>query len=262
VTRLRLVALASLALFAGCGDDDDADTSSEPERKPVAFSYTENGGPEEWASLSPDYATCETGREQSPVDLAEATSGALPPLEVNYVAGPAEIENNGHTVEVIFEEGASSVVVDGKEYFLIQAHYHLPSEHRLGRVQEPLELHFVHGSADEELLVLGVFASVGDPSGSWEKVAGALPAEEGEPVPLGEVDPADLLPANAATGPRWSYDGSLTTPPCSEGVKWNVIRPRITMSPEQLRGFRAGYEGNNRPPQPLNERELVLGRPN
>lgn len=255
------VLLASLALFAaGCGDDGgDDDTASAPEPQPVAWSYEKNGGVEGWAELSEDYAACEEGMEQSPVNLAEAEPGPLPSLDFDYNAGPAEVENTGHTAEVDYEKGASSVSVGGTKYFLIQSHFHLPSEHEIDSVQDPIEMHFVHSTVDAELLVVGAFVKVGEPNSAWDPIAAALPAKEGETVELDEVSPLDLLPQDVGQGPRWHYDGSLTAPPCSEGVDWNVLKTRITMSPQQILEFKSVSEGNRRPVQPLNEREVVYG---
>jgi len=261
----RLASLAaSLALVAGgCGDDDDGagDGASQPEWKPPAWSYSENGGAEKWASLSERYAACETGMEQSPIDLAHARKAPLPPLKLDYKAGPAEIENNGHTVEVIYELGTNSVTVEGTEYDLVQSHYHLPSEHEIAFVQEPIEMHFVHVSEDREFLVLGAFVRAGETNSAWDPVAADLPGKEGGTHELEQVSPLDLLPEDAATGWRWSYSGSLTTPPCTEGVAWNILRTRIEMSPSQIAEFKDVFEGNRRPVQPRHGRGIVLGRP-
>ena len=249
-----------LALLAGCGGDDDgSNDASTAATDPPEFSYTENGGPDKWGSLSPDYKTCDTGTSQSPVNLGKATRGALPPLEFHYEPGPAEIVNNGHSVEVEFEEESSSVTLEDVEYALVQAHYHLPSEHQLGRIQEPIEFHLVHQSHAGELLVVGVLVRAGAPSEPWGAIASVLPPEEGESAELPRVDPSRLLPADAGEGPRWSYDGSLTTPPCTEDVQWNVLQTRLEMSPRQIQKFKAIYSANNRPLQPRNGREIVVG---
>jgi carbonic anhydrase len=253
VTRLLLALACSLALLAGCGDEERASVSEPPE-----WSYTENGGPEKWASLSDEYDACDTGREQSPIDLKGAEKSDLPPLELDYRAGPALVENNGHTVEVVPEHGGW-LTLDGIRYKLLQFHFHSPSEHTVRGRERPLELHFVHSDRDENLLVLGLLVKPGDPSGAWDAIAGALPAEEGGEAELEHVDVGELLPERAGTATRWSYPGSLTTPGCSEGVKWQVFEAPLELSPQQILEFQAAYDHNRRPVQPRGGRELLRG---
>ena len=263
--RLPLIAsiLASALLAAGavgCGSDDETtDGASTTAAKPAPFGYGADDGPADWAALDPAYAECAEGTEQSPIDLAEARPSDLPPLEVSYRPSELEIENNGHSLEALPPPG-NSVEVDGTEYELDQFHFHAPSEHEADGRSLPIEFHFVNRSADGEPLVLGVFVQEGRANPAAAQLVEALPAEEGEALPVdGDVDLLDLLPADPQTAPRWSYDGSLTTPPCTEGVKWNVFKTPIQMSPDQVAAFTSIYRGNDRPVQPLNGREPAFG---
>jgi carbonic anhydrase len=171
---------ASLALFAaGCGDDEGDDTASPPDPREheAEWSYSGATGPDNWGRLDPMYETCDTGREQSPIDLAAVEAAALQPLVFNYEPSSAEIENNGHTV-VVEPEPGSHVRVGAQRYQLVQFHYHAPSEHAVAGKHRSLEIHFVHAGANKKLLVLGALVKPGDPNGAWDMIAGALPAEK------------------------------------------------------------------------------------
>lgn len=243
--------LVSLALLAGCGDDAEEETShpSDPQHHETHWSYSGATGPEEWGSLDPEFEACDTGREQSPIDLAAVEAAALQPLAFNYEPTTAKLENNRHTV-VITPEPGSDLRVGAERYHLVQFHFHTPSEHAVAGKHRPLELHFVHATDDEKkLLVLGALVKPGDPNGAWDKIAGALPAEKDGTAELAEFNPRDLLPENAEKAERYVYPGSLTTPPCTEGVAWNVFVEPIVMSPQQILEFRSVYEDNRRPLQ-------------
>lgn len=236
-----------------------AETEAEAvEEAPAAeFSYSGDTGPSHWGSLSPDYAACSDGTEQSPIDLTAGTQGKPPALEVNYGSSPLRLENNGHSVEATVPEG-SSVTLDGNEYPLGQFHYHAPSEHTLDRESMPLELHFVNQTEDGAA-VLGVLVREGKANPAYDALIKALPATEGETAEVEATDLSSLLPDDPGGAERWSYDGSLTTPPCTEGVAWAVFAEPIEMSTEQIAAFTDIYDHTNRPVQPLGDRELVVG---
>jgi carbonic anhydrase len=248
-----VVALATVPAM-GCGGEDDEEPAA-PE-----FGYTDDIGPSNWGQLDPSYRACSEGRSQSPVDLGGARPAALPPMRIAYQPAEVEVENNGHSVEVAYPPG-SHVETGGTIYKLEQFHYHAPSEHEASGRSFPMELHFVNESDDGKVLVIGVMVREGEAHPDLAGLVDALPADVGgvEPVP-GELNAADLLPPNPEPEAEWSYEGSFTTPPCTEGVSWRIFMEPIELSAAQLRAFTRIYRGNNRPLQPLNGRRVLAGR--
>ncbi len=247
-----------LAVFSGScsrsGDDQMSDN------KEVKWGYEADNGPAVWAQLSEDYRLCAEGRRQSPIDLADASPKRSPGVTFNYISSPLTVVNNGHTVQVNYSEG-SSMEVEGARYELLQFHFHSPSEHTLSGESLEMEMHLVHQNADSgELAVVGALVRRGSENAALAPVWENIPAEAGEPrrVDGASINAEDLLPSERLF---YRYDGSLTTPPCSEGVKWFVLTTPIEMSAAQIETFRSVINGNNRPVQPLNERELCVDVP-
>lgn len=227
----------------------DAPAASAAE---CVWSYEGATGPEYWAELcAPANQTCAAGVRQSPIDLPAAPEAHLPQLSFHYEPMLLDAENNGHTIEV--EDHSASYLRIGRErYELKQFHFHTPSEHQVEGQAYPMELHFVHSNALGELAVVGVFLQEGAANPLiqeiWDHVAAG---EEAEPHVF---DPADLLPENRE---YYRYAGSLTTPPCSEGVRWHVLHAPIELSAEQIEEFQAIFPMNARPLQPLNDRPVL-----
>ena len=221
---------------------------------PAHWGYEGEHGPAHWGSLHPGFGVCSSGREQSPIDLTGAEAEVLSEIGFDYSPSPISILHNGHSIQVNYEPG-SGIVLDGTRYELVQFHFHHRSEHTVDGADFPLELHLVHADADGALAVVGVFLEEGGANEALAPVFGQMPAESG-PAALveGTVDAAALLPEQRTT---WRYRGSLTTPPCSEGVSWLMMTEPVTASREQIEAFRALFPGNNRPVQPLNGRRLV-----
>ena len=259
-----MLAVATALVIASCGEDEETatvtDETEATEAEPVDWSYSGDTGPAHWGSLNPDYVECSQGTEQSPIDLSGG-AGRPPALEVDYGSSPLALTNNGHSVEATVE-GNNAISLDGASYTLDQFHFHAPSEHTIDGEALPLELHFVNLAEDGSAAVLGVLVSEGEENPAWSGVTDGLAntINEGDTAELGPTDLAGLLPADPANAERWSYPGSLTTPPCTEGVAWTVFADPIEMSAAQIAAFRAAYDGNARPVQPLGERELALGR--
>ena len=218
------------------------------------WGYEGRRAPEHWGSLDPGFAACSSGREQSPIDLRSAAREALSEIVFEYAPRPLSIQNNGHSIQVDYQAG-SGIVLDGIGYGLVQFHFHHRSEHTVAGADFPLELHLVHADAAGALAVVGVFLAEGGANEALAPVWRQLPAEVG-PAALvaGTVDANALLPERRTT---WRYRGSLTTPPCSEGVSWLMMTEPVTVSREQIEAFRAIFPVNNRPVQPLNGRRLV-----
>ena len=220
-------------------------------------------GPAEWGALCPEFSACDTGRSQSPIDITAAASAPLPEFVTAYQPAKlcivhhehqADAVNNGHTVQVNLPDG-SALTVDGQTFALLQYHFHSPSEHTLEGQHFPMEMHLVHRSPEGRLAVIGVFLTEGPRNQAFEPIWANLPLEKGVEVHLAhiEVDVDELLPKDRTT---YRYDGSLTTPPCSEGVKWLVLASPVALSAQQIAAFRAVVQGNNRPTQPLNGRRI------
>ena len=222
----------------------------------VRWGYEEHNGPARWGELDPAYAVCALGTEQSPIDLAEARDADLPPIEFDYRRAAATIENTGHTIQVNPAPG-SGIVLDGVRYELRQFHFHHRSEHTVDGVPLPLELHLVHGASSGALAVVGALMEAGEANEALAPAWERLPVEPGPPRALaGRLDLPALLPADRTT---WRYRGSLTTPPCTEGVAWAIFTEPMHLSQGQIEAFAAIFPNNFRPVQPLGERVLVRG---
>ncbi len=219
------------------------------------WAYEGKTGPDRWAKLSKDYHLCGVGATQSPINIARFSGASVTPIEFDYNLTPLEIVHNGHTVQVNYGPG-SGITVEGKRYELLQFHFHAPSEHAVAGRQFAMEVHFVHQSADGTLAVVGGLMQIGDESLALREPWAIMPKKAGKPRREERVliNGRDLLPSD--TG-YYRYMGSLTTPPCSEGVNWYVLTHPIMVSMEQIKKFVAAVGPNNRPIQPLNNR-LVL----
>lgn len=231
------------------------------------WDYGQEHGPSAWGGLSPKFAACAEGRSQSPIDIAATTTAALPQLQSAYRPAAlrivhhehkADVVNTGHSIQVNYAE-ADSLTVGEETFPLIQYHFHSPSEHTVNGRHSPMEMHLVHKSADGKLAVVGVFIEEGTANAAFDPIWSNLPAAKGVENHLEnvKVDVNALLPPARTT---YRYDGSLTTPPCSEGVKWFVMTTPIALSGEQIARFRALMSGNNRPVQPLNDRLVSTDR--
>jgi carbonic anhydrase len=244
-SRLAVAALAAFAFTAPVVAGEPAGHKSE-------WSYEGATGPSEWGRLKPEFGACAGRSNQSPIDIATTIDAVLPPLKTRYPAAGIEVINNGHTVQANFKPG-SAVTIDGRAFELKQFHFHSPSENRISGKTYPLEAHLVHADTDGQLTVIAVFFAEGKPNpmvtAVWERIP-KVGEKNDLPAPLSA---AALLPANRD---YYRFNGSLTTPPCSEGVRWIVMKQPMTVSKAQIEQFQKtlGF-ANNRPVQP------VLARP-
>jgi carbonic anhydrase len=251
-----LPVLASAVLLAACSST--APTTSAPPAPVVSerhwgyASNAETAGPAEWGSL-PGNAACAAGKRQSPVDLATRApfpveAKDLPNLVFKYGTTKLHLVNNGHTVQADVDAG-STVEIDGGTWALLQLHFHAPSEHSLDGLHYPMEMHLVHAGADGKPgLVVGVFLVQGGDNPAFTPLLSDLPKVKGarKNDSSVSVDLAKLLPGNRA---YLAYDGSLTTPPCTEGVLWIVMKQPVQASAEQIDLFSRLYPMNARPVQ-------------
>ena len=221
------------------------------------WSYSGENGPENWGALSEDFRQCQAGHMQSPVDLGGAEFGGKFTVRAAYRSGGLTILDNGHTVQVNFPEG--SVLTSGiARYKLVQMHFHTPSEETIYGIPYPMVAHFVHTDHAGNLAVLAVLFEEGAHNPELDKVIRAAPPFARAPQIVSGVqfDPARLLPANLAV---YRYEGSLTTPPCTEGVRWHIATHRAAAGAGQIAAIHAIVGDNARPVQPLHGRLLVAG---
>ncbi len=262
-TILAMLTLA-FALHA-CRSDENGDPGAEAEMDApqqeetggeIHWSYQGDTGPGMWGSLDPSFAICDSGVRQSPVDIADAAEGGAGELEVLWQPADAEVVDNGHTIQVNVSQG-SRITLEGREFGLLQFHFHTPSEHTADGRATPLEVHFVHAAAEGDLAVIGVFLEAGAADPSIQAIWDAIPAAGAAPGMLAGFNPRALLPAGSS---HFRYPGSLTTPPCSEIVSWVVMTESITVSQDQADAFAAIHPMNARPVQPLHDRTIELKR--
>jgi carbonic anhydrase len=213
--------------------------------------------PTQWGSLSKDFALCESGRDQSPINIKNAVESTPSKISFDYKASPLVVINNGHTIQVNYAEG-STVTIDGEKYALVQFHFHTPSEHEINDKAAAMELHLVHRNEAGKFAVVGVMLTKGKENSLIEEVWKNIPATgKTNTVNNITINAAKLLSSSKA---YYSYAGSLTTPPCSEGVKWNVFVEPVTISEEQIEAFEKLYQVDARPIQPINGRSVQLHR--
>ncbi|MBN2825559.1 MAG: carbonic anhydrase family protein [Campylobacterales bacterium] len=220
------------------------------------WGYTGHEGPSNWGSLSDDYKMCSLGRNQSPINVTHSLDAKLAPITFSYTTAPTEILNNGHTVQVNIAAG-SYIVVDGKKYELKQYHFHTPSENHIEGKSFPLEAHFVHAASDGELAVIGVMFEYGKANTTLAQLWEKMPMNADEKHELNNIA-KNLMALIPTKTQYYRFNGSLTTPPCSEGVKWMVLGKMLKVSKAQIEKFAHALHGhNNRPIQATNARVIV-----
>ncbi|WP_350282411.1 carbonic anhydrase family protein [Nitrosomonas sp.] len=211
------------------------------------------------------YAECGIGQHQSPVDLADASivdSRSLNKLAAKYGTDTPTFFNTGHAIQVNTSKGFTGGLKVGKELLpLVQLHFHEPSEHVSGGRKFPAELHFVHINKDGRIAVLGVVIDIGKENAAFQTILDNMPHHEGEANSTSGIrfNPEKLLPSgmSAANLKYLTLAGSLTTPPCSEGVQWYILKKSITISAAQLEQLKSFYHNNARSAQDLHERSIL-----
>lgn len=243
----RLTIALGAALLAGTAFAADT---------PAHWSYEGAHGPRHWGGMQADYSACKLGHQQSPIDIRATKKEALPPLEFAYQPSPLKIIDNGHTIQVNVD-GGSSITIGGQTYELKQFHFHRPSEEKIDGKSYEMVAHMVHKSAEGKLAVVGVLFTQGTESAFVQKIWDNLPTETGKEITVAGTtfNPIDLLPAKRS---YYNFSGSLTTPPCSEGVNWFVLNTPVEVSRAQYARFGAMYPMNARPTQQVNGRPIQL----
>lgn len=246
--KIKTTLLAISLLASGCATTHHSEHSAH-------WGYSGHEGPEYWGSLSPKYSTCSTGVNQSPVDLKNTVESELTPLKLLYSSSVSNIVNNGHTIQVNFQPG-SILSVSDHEYELKQFHFHSPSENHINGRSYPLEAHFVHADKEGNLAVVAVMFEEGDENAALKDIWALMPEKAGaKNSQLPKISIEGILPNSRD---YYRFNGSLTTPPCSEGVLWLVMKQSSSASKGQIQHF--GHiinVPNNRPIQGTNARAIL-----
>ncbi|ARU87019.1 carbonic anhydrase [Pseudomonas sp. M30-35] len=246
--RLKLIAcvLATLPLYSAASE----------------WSYSGHNSPDHWAGLDAngDYATCAKGTHQSPIDIPSTSAthvkAASASLSINYQRSPLDVVNNGHSIQANVT-GDNSLQFQGKTYKLVQFHFHSPSEHLYSGKRFPMEMHWVNQASDGSLLVVAAMIKSGDKNTQLEHIwSKMLPQKKGAHVQLSQEQAPDLGKILPSSSKHFFYKGSLTTPPCTEGVQWVLFEKLLELSPDQISAFQSVFTGNNRPAEAINQREI------
>ncbi len=223
------------------------------EAKPK-WSYEGTTDSSHWGKLDPAFAVCSTGHAQSPIDITGAKTADLPALKMDYQAVPLNIIDNGHSIQVNYPAG-STLTVGDHVYALKQFHFHHPAEEHVNGKKFDLVAHLVHADADGHLAVVAILFKEGAANPFLETIWKNIPSEKEKAMDVRgtKVNAEDLLPSNLG---YYTFAGSLTAPPCSEGVTWFVLKATDKLSAAEVAAFAKYYPMNARPLQPINGREI------
>lgn len=217
------------------------------------WGYNGAKGPSHWGEVA---EICGAGNQQSPIDIIGDGAYGVSNLGVklNWGGFTPSVVNNGHTIQVNTNGAAGGATLYGRDFSLAQLHFHRGSEHLINGRQSPMEVHFVHTSAEGDLMVVGVMIEEGAANPAFGAIMDMAPSSPGSVEGSAPLDLSSLLPSGDSA---WRYKGSLTTPPCSEIVTWHVMQGSVTASAEQIAAFNAMYPDNFRPAQPMHRRFVL-----
>ncbi len=251
--------------------DPKADSITQAQTAPVTLATSETppiqdnsagnwsfegvNGPEAWGDIKPEYILCKVGKSQSPINLKWSKPRGGGEIQLNYKPTDLKMIDNSHTLEIRTEDGGSAML-HGEPYKLTEVQFRTPSEHQLSGNQLPLEAHFVHKNKKGGLAVVAVILIQGAANPEIEKLWNAWPNVKNAEMEITNesFNPMVLMPRKTT---HYAYTGSLTYPPCSEGVKWFVLNTPVEISKEQITGFRSHYSNNSRPIQQLQGRKVI-----
>jgi len=220
------------------------------------WGYSGHEGPEHWAELSKEFEACGSGKNQSPIDIVSPIDANLEDVKMEYMSTPLEVVNNGHTIMLKYADG-SQIQVEGTTFKLLQVHFHTPSENHIEGRSFPMEAHLVHADSAGNLAVIAVMFSEGDANAFISSVWNHMPDIAGKTSSItgAAVNVSDMLPASRE---YFRFNGSLTTPPCTEGVRWFVLKDTVEASKEQVEQFHhLMHHDTNRPVQPVYARPVL-----
>lgn len=252
IASLSLSAIVAIILTTGCVSHNNMEHKASHE---AHWGYTGEHSPANWGEMKEEFAMCSKGKMQTPINIMATQDIDIKPLGFDYTTNSTNVVNNGHTVQVNVANG-SSVMIDGKEFDLKQFHFHTPSENNINGEKFALEAHFVHAAKDGQLAVVAVMFKEGKSNPILGKIWSKFPLalNHKESIDLSSTDIKAILPSNKE---YYKFMGSLTTPPCSENVKWNVFKTAMTISKEQVKQFFDTFgHSNNRPIQQTNNRVI------
>lgn len=214
------------------------------------WGYEGAEGPDHWGKLFPQ---CGTGKSQSPIDITGPFKKVSDRITVSYKESSLKILNNGHTIQVNYDPG-SSMQIGKQRYELLQFHFHRPSEEKLSGKAKAMVAHFVHKSKEGKFAVIGVLVDEGKDNPLISTLWANLPKETGKEntVQKARINASAFLPSRLG---YYHFMGSLTTPPCTEGVAFYILKNTAQVSKAQVEAF--PYKMNARPVQPLNGRQVA-----
>ncbi len=231
-----------------------APKAATPHGGAAHWDYNGPAGPQTWGGLKPEFSLCGSGQRQSPIDIRGGLAVDLEPVRFDYQSSRFSVIDNGHTVQANVAPG-NAIELGGNRFELQQFHFHRPSEERIDGRQFEMSLHLVHRDTQGRLAVVTLLLEKGQPQPAVQKVWNNLPLEKNQDVPARvALDLNELLPADSR---YYTYMGSLTTPPCTEGVQWVVMRQPVTVAPEQIELFARIYPMNARPVQQASGRRIM-----
>ena len=268
-TTLAAIGILALAFAVGCNKSENNSTTTGQQPTPAEtkpqWDYSKESGPIAWGELSPDYVLAAIGGSQSPIDIAtkDVITADLPPLEFETHPIELKVLNSGHSIEVL-APGGSTLEFRGQEYTLTQYHFHAPSEHTIDGEHADVEVHFVHSDGAGHLAVVAVLYDEGQGDHPFflsilKDDAPVNPGEE-KVFPDRKIDIAGYFPPSAKQHKYYMYDGSLTTPPATEGVRWFVCKEKVQLSRAEIVSVRNLYFHTNRPVQPIYARTVLTPR--
>ena len=235
------------------------------DESPFNYEGGSEKGPGKWGHINSTWKVCDTGKFQSPIDLLHERAKLYPELgklKRNYKPAIAEIVNRGHDIQVRWKGDAGKININGSDHKLLQCHWHSPSEHTLNGTKFDMEMHAVHNNSLGRIAVIGVLYKFGRPDPFLEKVMPHLKTVGEKGIDLGRLDPRVII---FGTKKYYRYLGSLTVPPCTEGVTWTIVKKVRTVSRRQVRALRHavhdGFQRNARPVQDLDGRQVYLYNP-
>ena len=245
----------SLPAIIGCTLLLAAVSAAQESHPQHTWDYGEALGPSHWGELKPEFAPCKDGHRQSPIDIRNPQKADLPPLQFDYKFSPLHIIDNGHTVMINYGAG-SSMSVGGRKYALKQFHFHRPSEEKINGESYDMVVHLVHADQEGKLAVVAVLLQKGEDNRLVHELWNDFPKEKEKEEFLDnvQIDVTELLPGNRS---YYTFPGSLTTPPCSEGVTWFVLKHPVTVSSAEIEQFSKLYRHDARPTQPLYDRVVL-----
>ncbi len=259
ILTISAIALTGF-IFTACSTkntkkSDHHEKMTDKKTHTAHWSYTGKTGPAHWGSMSKDYHACKAGKSQSPIDIRKTHHTKLPTLKFNYKPTALSVKNNGHTLQLDYAAG-STLVVGNSKYKLLQIHFHTPSEHKRHGRHRPMEAHFVHVNPKGELAVVGIFMRLGKkPNALFGEILKHAPAKVGKNEMKNIMLNGKGL-FSSKMNAYYNYSGSLTTPPCSEGVHWFVMKNSVRVTAKQVATFKKFFNNTNRPVQAMNGRKV------